>query len=98
MELSYTRSTSDVLLGNASSAFTAHLLSHGFRQDYYMSKLSRTLLPVRFDIVALMYLARLLDWRFGADLDDMKLAFTMQFFPGQDETVVEWENKGRKWK
>lgn len=43
-----------------------------------------------------MYLARLLDWRFGADLDDMKLAFTMQFFPGQEETVVEWENKGRK--
>ena len=25
----------------------------------------------------------------------MKLAFTMQFFPGPDETVVEWDNKGR---
>ncbi|CAM9356315.1 unnamed protein product [Ascophyllum nodosum] len=38
---------------------------------------------------------RLLDWCFGTELDDVKLAFTMQFFPGPDETVVEWDNKGR---
>ncbi|CAM9131292.1 unnamed protein product, partial [Laminaria digitata] len=38
---------------------------------------------------------RLLDWRFGHDLDEMSLGYTMQFFPGQDETAVEWSYKGR---
>lgn len=37
---------------------------------------------------------RLLDWRFGHALDDMSLGYSMQFFPRQDETAVEWSYKG----
>ncbi|CAM9569440.1 unnamed protein product [Scytosiphon promiscuus] len=40
---------------------------------------------------------RILDWRFGSDLDEMKLGFSMQFFPPQEdgEVAVEWSYKGR---
>ena len=41
--------------------------------------------------------ARLLDWRFGTDPDEMQLGFSMQFFPGQHgEATVEWTYKGKQ--
>ncbi len=40
--------------------------------------------------------ARLLDWLFGADPEEMQLGFSMQFFPGQHgEATVEWTYKGK---
>lgn len=40
--------------------------------------------------------ARLLDWLFGTDPEEMQLGFSMQFFPGQHgEATVEWTYKGK---
>eukprot|EP00903_Cladosiphon_okamuranus_P010087 g9554.t1 len=39
----------------------------------------------------------MLDWRFGTDPAEMKLGFSMQFFPGEQdgEASVEWTYRGR---
>lgn len=50
---------------------------------------------LRFSLVLLRCrYTSILDWRFGNDPSDMKLGFSMQFFPGKDETLVEWSYKG----
>lgn len=61
---------------------------------------THTRILLRFPYFGYDLLRRMLDWRFGSDLDEMKVGFSMQFFPPQEdgEMSVEWTYKGTREK